>query len=247
MKSKFNNLNIISIIPTYNEVTNIHSLIEQLFSLKITLDVLIVDDNSPDGTSQEVAKLQDTYSHLYLITRKNKRGLGSAYKKGFTYALEKGYDVIIQMDADLSHSPSDIPQMVNLLDEYAFVIGSRYVKGGGIAQWPLKRLLLSKAANVFSKSVLCIAIKDSTSGFKCMRRQVLERIEYNTISSRGYAFQIEMVFRACLKKIMMTEYPIVFKGRKNDRSKMSLSIALEAFVKVLFLCCKRFNYLFFKK
>jgi dolichol-phosphate mannosyltransferase len=233
--------NIIIIIPTYNEVKNIKPLIEQLFFLALDLSLLIVDDNSPDLTSQIVENMQSKYPNLYLIKRKCRLGLGTAYIDGFRYALEKGYEVIIQMDADFSHSPYYISEMVNLLNRYDLVIGSRYVRGGRVSDWGLGRVLLSKLANIFCKRCLRLPINDLTSGFKCMRRRVLENIDFGTITSKGYAFQIEMVYRTFLKGFKIIEYPIIFKGRRKEKSKMSLGIVIEAFIRAIFLSFLRFQ------
>lgn len=231
---------IIIIIPTYNEVKNISLLLEKLFSLGLNLSILIVDDNSPDGTSKIVTKLQSKYPQLNLITRASRLGLGSAYIEGFNYALKRGFDIIIQMDADLSHSTNYIPDMISLLKEYDLVVGSRYIKDGGVLEWPSPRTLLSKGGNIFSKILLRVSINDLTSGFKCLRKTVLKKIDFNTISSKGYAFQIEMVFRALIKNFKVVEYPIIFQGRKHEESKMSLGIVLEAIFRVMCLSLSRF-------
>jgi dolichol-phosphate mannosyltransferase len=233
--------NIIIIIPTYNEAENIANLINEVFSLNLNPSVLIIDDNSPDRTRQEVEKLMDRYPSLYLITRKKKLGLASAYKEGFKFALEKRYDVIIQMDADLSHSPSYILEMLNLLSKYDMVIGSRYIKEGGTLNWWWGRVLLSRLANIFAKTLLRIPINDLTSGFKCIRRSALENIDFRKINSRGYSFQIEIVFYTFSKDFKVIEYPIIFKGRRKEKSKMSLDIGIEAFFKVLFLSFPKLN------
>lgn len=234
------------IIPAYNEAKNIPSLLKQIFFLGLNLSVLIVDDNSPDGTSEEVKKQQSKYPHLYLLKRSGKRGLASAYIEGFKYALEKGYEIIIQMDADLSHSPSCIPNMLRLLITYDLVIGSRYIEKGGVSNWTFTRLLLSRLANVFSKILLHIPINDLTSGFKCMRKTVLEDIDFPTITPKGYVFQIEMVYRAFLKGFKIVEYPIIFKERKDGISKVTTGIAIEAFFRVIFLSLTKMRMIFQK-
>ncbi|MCF7907370.1 MAG: polyprenol monophosphomannose synthase [Candidatus Omnitrophica bacterium] len=232
---------IIAIIPTYNEAGNILPLLGKLFSLASNISVLIVDDSSPDGTSQIVIKLQREYPKLHLITRACRQGLGSAYIEGFKYALKKGYDIIIQMDADLSHAPREVLKMIALIERYDLVIGSRYIKGGGVYDWSYPRVLLSRWANIFSKILLRTQVYDLTSGFKCLRKNVLEEIDFQTISSRGYAFQIEMVFRALRKGFKVIEHPIIFQGRRYDKSKMSLPIVIEAFIRVLCLFFNRFS------
>lgn len=232
---------VLIIIPTYNEKDNMAYLLDKIYSLGINLSALVIDDNSPDKTAQVVVKLQAKYPSLYLITRKHKMGLGSAYIEGFRYALKNRYDIIIQMDADLSHLPQYIPHMLSLLKDYDLVIGSRYIKRGGVSGWPLHRIVLSRSANIFSKKILQIPINDLTSGFKCFKSCVLESVDFNTILAKGYAFQIEMVYRVFLRKFNVIEYPIVFQGRKKERSKMSLGIIIEAFFRVIFLALKRHN------
>ncbi len=229
------------VIPTYNEKDNITCLLDKIYSLEISVSVLVVDDNSPDGTAQEVIESQGKYPNLYLITRRRKMGLGSAYREGFRYALKNRYGVIIQMDADLSHLPQYIPHMLNLLKGCDLVIGSRYIKRGGISGWPLRRTWLSRFASIFSKKMLRIPINDLTSGFKCVKRHVLESIDFDTILTRGYAFQVEMAYRVFSGKFNIVEYPIIFQGRKKERSKMSLGIIIEAFFKVLSLTLKRYR------
>lgn len=230
---------ILTIIPTFNEAKNICPLIDQLFSLYPDLSVLVVDDNSPDKTSAIVLDLQRRYKKLYLITRLEKKGLGPAYQDGFKYAAEKDFDTIIQMDSDLSHQPQYISEMLRWMDEYDLVIGSRYVPGGGTSHWSFVRAMISRLANIFTKKSLGIPVHDSTSGFKCMRRRVLEAIDVGTITSKGYAFQIELVFRAYLKNIRIKEIPILFKGREKDRSKMSIAIVLEAVLRVINLSLRK--------
>lgn len=221
------------IIPTYNEKANITRLITALKNIRESFSILVVDDNSPDKTAQAVKALQTRYKGIYLIKRAKRLGLGSAYQEGFRCALENGYDVVVQMDADLSHSPKYLPHMLNLLNGCDLVIGSRYVKGGGIEQWGFIRRFLSLTANKFARWVLKVPIYDLTSGFKCIRKEALEKIDLSFIKSQGYAFQIEISYRAYLKGLRIVEYPIVFRGRKKDKSKMSFGIIIEAFLRVL--------------
>lgn len=230
-----NEQKILVIIPTYNEAANIALLIKGIFSLDIPLSVLVVDDNSPDGTSEKVKATQELYSNLFLITRAQKSGLAGAYKEGFRYALRQGYLTIVQMDADLSHAPESMPAMLNGLDGCDMVIGSRYVKGGKILNWPFKRKLLSRAGNMFSMFMLGVTTKDLTGGFKCFKSSVLDKINFNAISSKGYAFQIEFTLRAIRTGIKVIEHPIVFKGRLHEHSKISEHIVKEAFLRVLLL------------
>jgi dolichol-phosphate mannosyltransferase len=226
---------VIVIIPTYNEAGNIEHLVHEIFLLPLDLSILIIDDNSRDGTSGIIEKLQARYPRLNLICRKGKLGLASAYKEGFHYALAKGYDVIIQMDGDLSHPPHSIPEMMELLGPCDLVIGSRYVENGGVLSWGLGRVLMSRFGNIYAKALLQIPVNDLTSGFKLIKRNVLESFNFDSMSSKGYSFQIEVAFFSFLKGFKIKEHPIVFKGRTHDRSKMSHGIAFEAFLKVITL------------
>ncbi len=222
----------IVIIPTFNEKQNVSLVIKGLKELDSRISILVVDDNSPDGTPEEVRRLQRQFPQIYLIVRDKKRGLGTAYVEGFKFALKEGYQIIIQMDADLSHDISYLPEMLRLLEEYDLVIGSRYIKGVRVHNWPFKRLLLSKFANIYVRWVTGLPLEDSTSGYKCMKRKVLENIDIDSINSQGYAFQIEMVYQAYIKGFRISEYPIMFKEREGGFSKMTHKIVWEAFWKV---------------
>ncbi|MBD3264652.1 MAG: glycosyltransferase, partial [Candidatus Omnitrophica bacterium] len=234
------------IIPTYNEAKNIELLTDKIFESGKEFSILIIDDNSPDGTWQKVLSLQKKYPNLRLIKREQKKGLGSAYRLAFREVLKGDYDIILQMDADLSHDPAYIAPMLQLMKNYDVVIGSRYIRGGGVFDWSFNRLLLSRIANVFSRIVLRVPVYDITSGFKCMRRKVLEDIIFDRISSRGYFFQIETTFYSYKKGFRLTELPIVFSGRRKDISKMSLGIILEGLWKILFLSFSSFFSVFHK-
>jgi len=217
------------VIPTYNESQNIRMIVEVVFSLAIpNLEILIVDDSSPDGTAAVVQKLQEQFSNLHLIIRKAKSGLGSAYVAAFRHALQQAYDYIFEMDADFSHDPKEIPNFLLAIQEYDLVIGSRYVQGVNVINWPLSRLVLSYGANLYTQIVTGLKIKDSTSGFKCFRRQVLEAIDLKKVSSDGYSFQIEMDFKAWKRGFRIKEIPIVFVDRVIGTSKMSKKIIREA-------------------
>ena len=229
----------IVVIPTYNEKKNIVDLIGRIFSLNMNLSVLVVDDSSPDGTSQIIEKLATKFNNLFLIKREKKLGLGTAYIKGFEFALEKGYELVVQMDADFSHDPKYLKDLVELSSAYDLVIGSRYIKGGGISDWSWIRVLVSYLGNKFANFFLKIPVNDLTSGYKCIRRNVLEDIEFRKIHSRGYSFQLEITHRAFLKEFKIKEFPIIFGGRKGDKSKMTFLIALEAFFRVIFLAYKK--------
>ncbi|NOZ61300.1 MAG: polyprenol monophosphomannose synthase [Calditrichaeota bacterium] len=217
------------VIPTYNEAENIENLIERILLLGIdNLDVLIVDDSSPDGTAEIVEKLMQKYSNIHLMKRAKKAGLGTAYVAGFKYAIEKGYDYIFEMDADFSHNPDEIPNFLSKMKECDLVIGSRYVTGVNVINWPLSRLILSVGANKYTQIITGLPVKDSTGGFKCFRREVLEKINLDDVRSDGYSFQIEMNFKAWKKGFRICEIPIVFTDREAGSSKMSKKIIREA-------------------
>tara|TARA_B100000965_G_scaffold400065_1_gene421293 strand:- start:134 stop:850 length:717 start_codon:yes stop_codon:yes gene_type:complete len=216
------------ISPTYNERKNIEQLVDMVIGENPELHLLIVDDNSPDGTGQKVKKLQTEYKNLFLETRPKKSGLGTAYIFGFKWALEKNYDNIIQMDADLSHNPKDLPRMVNNLQKYDLVIGSRYINGISVVNWPLRRLMLSYGANAYSRVITGMPIMDGTGGFKAWKSSVLSSIDLDSVKSQGYSFQIEMNFRAWVKKFNIKEIPIIFSDRTIGQSKMSKTIVYEA-------------------
>ncbi len=216
------------IIPTYNEIDNIEKLLEQVLAKSETIEVLVIDDNSPDGTALRVKFMQSSEPRIHILERPGKMGLGSAYVTGFKYALERDYDYIMEMDADFSHNPEDIPLLLNAAKKYDLVIGSRYCEGVNIIHWPIKRLLISYFASKYVRTITRMPVKDPTSGFKCFQRKVLENIDLDKILSDGYAFQIEMNFRAWVKGFHIKEIPIVFTERKNGVSKMSRRIVWEA-------------------
>lgn len=216
------------IIPTYNERDNAPEVIRQVLSQPAPLDVLIIDDNSPDGTGEVVESLARTEPRLKVIHRPGKLGLGTAYGVGFRYALEKGYDYIFEMDADFSHDPDEIPNFLRAIQEADLVIGSRYIRGVNVVNWPLSRLLLSYFASVYTRLMTGIPIRDCTSGYKCFRRRVLESINLDGVRSGGYAFQVEVNWRVWMEGFRLTEIPIVFVDRTVGRSKMSRAIVWEA-------------------
>jgi len=231
-------MNAIAVIPTYNEYNNIGKLIEAIARANADCDILVVDDNSPDGTQHLVRNLQGKYNNLHLIVRKEKGGLGTAYVEGFRYALTRSYDTVIQMDADFSHCPEDIIPMYGLLNEFDVVIGSRYARGAKMIGWSAKRFLLSKLTNCFLKLLFDIPVADLTNGFRVIKRSVLESIDFESIRSKGFVFQIELNLLCFLKGFRLGEYPIIYRGRVSDESKMSFAIAQEAFVRIvtLFFC-----------
>ncbi|UGU18019.1 polyprenol monophosphomannose synthase [Sinomicrobium kalidii] len=224
------------IIPTYNEIENIEAIIREVFQLKKDFHILIVDDNSPDGTAAKVISVQQEFpDRLFLEERKEKSGLGTAYIHGFKWALQKGYDYIFEMDADFSHNPRDLVRLFNAcaLHGADVAIGSRYVKGVNVVNWPLQRILLSYGASFYVKFITGMRIHDPTAGFMCYKKEVIESIKLDNIRFVGYAFQIEMKFRAFLKKFNITEVPIIFKDREKGNSKMNGKIINEAIFGVL--------------
>ena len=229
------------IIPTYNEIENIETILKSVFSQNKSFHVLVVDDNSPDGTADKVKSMQDEYSkQLYLLQRDKKNGLGAAYIAGFKWALEHSYNFIFEMDADFSHNPDDL---IKLYDACAsngadIAVGSRYVKGITVVNWPLSRILLSYGASRYVRFITGMKVKDSTAGFICYKRKVLESIALNKIKFVGYAFQIEMKFKAYKKGFKIVEIPVIFKDRIKGKSKMSGSIISEAIFGVISLKLK---------
>ncbi len=216
------------IVPTYNEVRNIAELLPVLLDLPIAPEVLVVDDSSPDGTGSVVEGFAGT-GKVHLLTRPSKSGLGQAYVAGFRWALEREcYDPVIQMDADFSHNPARIPHLVEALRNHDFAIGSRYSDGVNVVNWPLSRLLLSYCANMYTKIVTGLPVKDATGGFKAFRRSALALLDLEGIKSDGYSFQIEVTYKLVKKGCSVVEVPIVFVDRHSGTSKMSKSIVWEA-------------------
>jgi len=218
------------IIPTYNEADTIEKLLQAIFKLyPASIEVLVIDDNSPDGTAAIVTKLKASERKLHLITRAGKLGLGTAYLKGFIFALEHGYRFIIEMDADYSHDPVMIQTLVDKMDKADLVIGSRYLNNTvNVINWPLRRLILSKAASIYTRYVSGLPVADPTSGFKCFNRRVLEALDLTKIHSEGYSFQIEMNYRVWKKGFSIEEVPIVFTDRTVGKSKMTRKNIREA-------------------
>jgi dolichol-phosphate mannosyltransferase len=219
------------IIPTFNEIENIEKMVRKVFSLKRDFHLLIVDDGSPDQTAQKVKELQSEFpGKLFLEERKGKLGLGTAYIHGFKWALARDYQYIFEMDCDFSHKPEDLIRLLETCEKSADLsIGSRYVKGGNVSNWPLGRILMSYLASVYVRIVLCLPIKDTTAGFKCYKRKVLETIDLDGIRFMGYAFQIEMKYTAYKKGFKLVEIPILFTDRVEGVSKMNTKIFKEAF------------------
>jgi dolichol-phosphate mannosyltransferase len=217
------------IVPTYNERENIARLIDSVLAQDSRLEVLVVDDGSPDGTGALVGEIAGTNDRVHLLEREKKLGLGTAYLAGFRWALERGYDLMFEMDADFSHDPSHLPQFLTAIRDADLVLGSRYRNGKvTVVNWPINRLILSYFANVYARAVTGLPVWDGTGGFKCFRRRVLETVDLDAVKSNGYAFQIEMSYRAWKKGFRLVEIPIVFVDRTEGESKMSKAIVREA-------------------
>lgn len=217
------------VIPTYNEADNIVKLINEIFSLKIEdnqLDILVIDDNSKDCTSKMVKDLKN--ERIKVIDREKKLGLGTAYILGFKYAIEKGYDYVFEMDADFSHDPESIPEFLSRMNDYDLVIGSRYINGIAVVNWPLSRLMISIGASIYTRIITFLPVNDVTAGFMCYKVNSLKQINLDSVKSNGYSFQIEMKYRVWKKKFKLVEIPIVFIDRRAGVSKMSKKIVYEA-------------------
>lgn len=223
------------IIPTYNEIDNIEKMINLIFELYPKLNLLIIDDGSPDGTANIVKKYQETHSNLFLIERSGKLGLGTAYLTGFKYGLDKGFEFIFEMDCDFSHDPKDIPLLLSAAQENDLVIGSRYINGIRIINWPFKRLLLSYCASIYTRIITGIPVLDVTGGFKCFTAKALKSLDFDKIISNGYSFQVELNFKIWSKGLKIKEVPIIFTERRDGQSKMSGGIVKEAIFAVIML------------
>ncbi len=224
------------IIPTYNEIDNIEAIIRAVFSLSKAFDILVVDDNSPDLTGEKVELLQKEFKErLFLEKRKNKSGLGTAYIHGFKWCLEQDYNYVFEMDADFSHNPKDLVRLYDACDQDSadMAIGSRYIEGVNVVNWPMSRVLLSYLASKYVRLITGLKIHDTTAGFICYKRQVLETIDLDEIKFVGYAFQIEMKFKTHLNKFKIQEIPVVFTDRTKGESKLSGSIISEAIFGVI--------------
>lgn len=220
------------IVPTYNELDNVQKLIPDVLSRYKNVDILIVDDNSPDGTGDYVDGLSQTMQGVRLLRRPAKMGLGTAYIDGFKYALKEDYSYIFEMDADFSHDPKEIKNFLKAIKDKDLVLGSRYISGVNVVNWPMSRLLLSYFANVYTRVITGLPVRDATGGFKCFRKEVLAAINFDNIKSNGYAFQIEMTFKAWKKGFRIGEIPITFVDRVIGKSKMSKKIVREAITMV---------------
>jgi dolichol-phosphate mannosyltransferase len=217
------------IIPTYNERRNVQRIVESVLEQDRRLEVLVIDDGSPDGTGDVADAIAAGNARVHVLHRPGKLGLGTAYVRGFRWALDHGYDYVFEMDADFSHDPAHLPQFLRAIENADLVLGSRYRNGKvTVVNWPITRLMLSYMANVYARAITGLRLWDSTGGFKCFRRQVLEAIDLQDVRSNGYAFQIEMSFRAWRKAFRIVEIPIVFTDRTEGESKMSRRIMWEA-------------------
>ncbi len=227
------------IIPTYNEISNIQNMLETLERLHPSLHVLIIDDGSPDGTANVIKKFQTTKKNLHLLERKGKLGLGTAYIKGFKWALENQFEAVVTMDCDFSHEPEAIPSFTEKIGQYDLVIGSRYTGGIRIMNWPMQRLLLSYFASIYARLITGIPFFDSTGGFNCYSRKALSTLNLDKIFSIGYAFQIELKYKVWSMGLPCIEVPITFFERTEGKSKMSRKIIVEAVVNVFRLRFKK--------
>lgn len=227
------------IFPTYNEAENIRDIINAVLDISPDIDVLVIDDNSPDKTYEIVENMAKENKRINLIKRERKLGLGTAYILGFRYAIEKNYDYCFEMDADFSHNPKDIPRFLELMNDYDLVIGSRYISGISVVNWPLKRLLLSYFANIYARIFTGCPIKDLTSGFKCYKVSALKKIDLNRLKMDGYAFQIEIHWHFWRNNFKIKEIPIIFIERRSGESKMSKKIIWQAFIFVLKIFFRR--------
>jgi dolichol-phosphate mannosyltransferase len=232
---------ILVVIPTYNEAENIARLLPAVLSQAEQIEVLVVDDRSPDGTAMQVRDMMKADPRIHLLERERKMGLGSAYVAGFKYALSNGYDFVFEMDADFSHNPQEINHFLEKIADYDLVIGSRYTNGVRVLNWPIRRLMLSYSANVYTRFMTGLPLYDATGGYKCYRRAVLEAIDLDRIRSNGYAFQIEMSYKTWKKGFRIVEIPITFLDRRSGASKMSKHIVYEA---IFMLWKLRFQSLF---
>lgn len=221
------------IIPTYNERDNISSIITAILQCAPQVSILVVDDNSPDGTGTIVDTISAQDNRVYCMHRPGKQGLGTAYIQGFKFAMERGFDLIFEMDADFSHDPAYLPRFLEAAENADLVVGSRYIPGGSTPNWSMLRRFVSGGGNLFARLMLQLPVHDCTSGYRCYRRTTLEALKLDDINCQGYAFQVEMVYQVLMRRLQVTEIPITFVDRRIGKSKMSRGIFLEAFLYVL--------------
>jgi dolichol-phosphate mannosyltransferase len=223
---------LLIVLPTYDERENVCQLIPAIHEVLASAHLLIVDDASPDGTGREVERVFGDDERVHVMHRPGKLGLGTAYLDGFRWALARDYELVMEMDADFSHHPRYLPDFVRAAEQWDLVLGSRYMRGGGTAAWSIHRNVLSRGGNLYARAVLGLEFMDTTGGFKCFRRKVLETIELDAVGARGFAFQIELTWRALQHGFRVCEIPITFEGRRTGESSMSLAIIAEALVRV---------------
>ena len=221
------------LIPTYNELENLRPLLKEIFSYVTQTEILIIDDNSPDGTGQLADQIHGEDPRVHVLHREGKLGLGTAYIAGFKYAIAHDYDAAFEMDADFSHDPRYLPDFLQAIEQADLVIGSRYIQGGGTPNWSPIRRIISGCGNIFARFMLGIPVHDCTAGYRCYRREVLQSIDLDTIQSQGYAFQVELAYRVMRQSFKIVEIPIIFMDRRIGKSKMSRKIVIEAFTYVL--------------
>ncbi|HWS37419.1 MAG TPA: polyprenol monophosphomannose synthase [Actinoplanes sp.] len=223
---------VLVIIPTYNESDNIRLITERTRTAVPSVDILVADDNSPDGTGAVADELAEADDHIFVLHRAGKEGLGAAYKAGFQWAKDKGYDAVVEMDADGSHAPEELSKLLDALKDHDAVLGTRYIPGGSVHNWPLRRLLLSRCGNIYIRMALGMPFKDATGGYRAYRLSVLDKIDVASIASTGYSFQVEMAWRAYKQGFRMIEVPITFTEREIGVSKMSGNIFKEQLLRV---------------
>ncbi|MGX6607167.1 polyprenol monophosphomannose synthase [Micromonosporaceae bacterium Da 78-11] len=223
---------VLVVIPTYNEADNIRLITERVRRAVPSVDILVADDNSPDGTGAIADELAAADDHIFVLHRAGKEGLGAAYKAGFAWAKDKGYDAVVEMDADGSHAPEELTRMLDALRDTDAVLGTRYIPGGSVHNWPLHRLLLSRGGNIYIRTALGMPFKDATGGYRAYRMPVLDRIDVDTIASTGYSFQVELAWRTYKNGFRIAEVPITFTEREHGVSKMSGNIFKEQLLRV---------------
>jgi dolichol-phosphate mannosyltransferase len=223
---------VLVVIPTYNEAENVELITQRLRRAVPGVDVLVADDNSPDGTGAIADELAERDDHIHVLHRAGKQGLGAAYVAGFAWARDRGYDAVVEMDADGSHAPEQLPRLLDALRDADVVLGSRWVRGGTVVNWPAHRLLLSRSANLYTRLALGMPLRDATAGYRAYRMPVLDKLEIDSVASQGYCFQVDLAWRAYRQGFRVVEVPITFAERERGASKMSLSIVREALWRV---------------
>ena len=223
---------VLVIVPTYNEASNVRKTVERVRTAVPSADVLVVDDNSPDGTGQIADRLAELDEHVHVLHRPGKAGLGAAYVAGFRWGLDRDHDVLVEMDADGSHQPEELPRLMAALEGADLVLGSRYVPGGRVVNWPRHREMLSRGGNVYTRLALGVPLRDATGGYRAFRADALRRLDLDDVASQGYCFQVDLVWRAVQSGLRVVEVPITFIERVEGTSKMSSAIVFEALVKV---------------